>query len=329
VVVNNAEILLKTPAMAAEAPLLSGINLTAHLQRGAGGSELVLEPGRILSDVQISRTVCEGGLKFALPVLAAVTWVQGEMSLDLEQCHIDLANAKKTRIAGQIRIHEVKAGLKDQLARQITQTVARLAGHQGALGMHLAKDSSVDFRVREGRVWHEGLAFGLPDVSPDLQIRSRGSVGFDESLDLMVDIPLPLDLLVDGPLARKVGAQTLNLPVQGTLSEPKVRIPAESVLASLIGASTDGGAERGLSLDEILAPLRGLRRARAESESPPLLDRIRERRSAQQEAGDRREPRRGLRGLLNRVLEEAAGQAGLADPPTNRSPAGSSAGPDP
>jgi len=43
--------------------------------------------------------------------------------------------------------------------------------------------------VRDGRLYHEGLRVGFPDIDPGLVVSSRGSIGADETLDLSVDLP--------------------------------------------------------------------------------------------------------------------------------------------
>jgi hypothetical protein len=74
------------------------------------------------------------------------------------------------------------------------------------------QNADVRFEVRDGRMHHEGLRFGFPDISPDLLIRSSGSVGFDRTLDFVLDVP---PVLAD----RK---DPVKLRVTGTLEKPVV-----------------------------------------------------------------------------------------------------------
>jgi hypothetical protein len=66
---------------------------------------------------------------------------------------------------------------------------------QAALGanaptrIRLADEAQVLFRLENGRIHHEGMEFGLPELSRELLIRTSGSVGLDESLDLIVELP--------------------------------------------------------------------------------------------------------------------------------------------
>jgi hypothetical protein len=71
-------------------------------------------------------------------------------------------------------------------------------------------------------VYHENLAFGLPDVRDDVVIRTSGWVGLDQSLDLEMEVPLPVDLLRQGPVLSALSKQTLTLKVGGTLQAPKL-----------------------------------------------------------------------------------------------------------
>lgn len=67
---------------------------------------------------------------------------------------------------------------------------------------------------------HEGLSIGFPDISPDLLVTSRGSVGFDKSLDITLEIPR---ILFDKKeLAIRKGQAPVRLRMTGTIDEPIV-----------------------------------------------------------------------------------------------------------
>jgi hypothetical protein len=157
--------------------------------------------------------------------------------------------------------------------------------------------------MHDGRVYHEGLAVGLPEVRSDLVIKSHGSVGLDESLDLTVDIPLPTDLLGTGPLLKALSKQTLTLHIGGTLSHPKLEHNTEDgQTANLLGQT----------LGELLQPPAEGGSSAAEESIKLLLERIEQRRQQrEQNATDPAaepgspEPRRPLRRLLRRLGEAA------------------------
>jgi hypothetical protein len=82
--------------------------------------------------------------------------------------------------------------------------------------IRLVADSEIHFELRDGRLHHEGKRIGIPDIDPELVVRSRGSIGIDETLDLHLELPRLRKRNRDqGPL---------QAHVTGTLREPKIAI---------------------------------------------------------------------------------------------------------
>jgi hypothetical protein len=79
-------------------------------------------------------------------------------------------------------------------------------------------DQQIEFQVVDGRVYHRKLEFIIDKVP----IRSQGSVGFDQTLALVIEIPIQ-DRWIDGEDAlRGLAGQTLQIPIQGTFQNPKI-----------------------------------------------------------------------------------------------------------
>ena len=55
--------------------------------------------------------------------------------------------------------------------------------------IRLVEDAEIHFQLRDGRLHHEGLRVGFPEIDPDLVVSSRGSIGLDETLDLHLELP--------------------------------------------------------------------------------------------------------------------------------------------
>jgi len=93
--------------------------------------------------------------------------------------------------------------------------------------IRVAEASQVQFRQANRRVWHEGLAFGIPlaESGERLDIESAGSVGLDDrSLDLTLSLPIPADLPQDRPLLAAIAGKTVRLRVAGNLDEPQLKL---------------------------------------------------------------------------------------------------------
>ena len=77
---------------------------------------------------------------------------------------------------------------------------------------------NVEFRMVNRRVYHRGLTL----VIGTTPITTQGSVGMDESLALMAEVPINARLLgVDLSLGALEGT-TLKIPIGGTLNKPKL-----------------------------------------------------------------------------------------------------------
>ena len=154
--------------------------------------------------------------------------------------------------------------------------------------------------MKDERIHHVNLTFYVEGV----QVRTSGSVGLDETLDMTVEIPVPKQLLGDGPLAKALTQQTVVLPVGGTLSRPKIdtkRLPAaigqlvsgtikslegdevkktENLIEGLIQRKPGDKVEADKLIGDIIGTAGELlekRRKRREQGEPTLLDRIRKR----------------------------------------------------
>jgi len=285
--VEDAELYLKTPSMQNESNVFRGLDVRCTIAAGSKGRMLQLEPGPIIQRGSITPELCEGGLKYLVPVLANATWTKGEFSLDLDACTIDLDAPEQSRISGKLTIHGIEAGIKNELIDSIADRVSTLLGGDEFNSVHLADNTVVQFEVREGKVSHEGVAFGLPRVSEDLVIRTSGSVSFDEQLDLTIDIPMPLHLIASGPLSRALREKVVSLQATGSLKKPDVRLKDEDFVTDLLGSIAGELSKEERPIQSVFQGLRNaIRGEKDETETrreepikrgTPILDRLRNR----------------------------------------------------
>ena len=80
------------------------------------------------------------------------------------------------------------------------------------------RDQQVNFRVVDGRVHHQNMEFQVGDVT----MRSQGSVGFDETVSLTLQIPIQDAWIAKEPLLAGLKGQSLQVPVTGTLTRPQM-----------------------------------------------------------------------------------------------------------
>lgn len=258
--VHDAELWIKTPTLAEESNVFRGVDALARLQRGEEGRLLIVEPSRVLDHVQISPELCRGGLKYILPVLAEATWTKGELSVELDACVIDLDHPTNSLVSGRLVVHNVQAGIKNEVLGAVGERFAGLWGQGELQSIHLVEESVVTFQVRDGLVWHEGAEFGLPRLSEELVVRTSGSVAFDESLNLTAGVPMPLHLIAGGAIAQALTKKEMTLQISGTLSNPKVKLNENDFVSGLISNVGNRLAEEERPLESVIEGFRDVMR---------------------------------------------------------------------
>jgi hypothetical protein len=238
---------------------------------------LELAPGQLISNVAISAEVSERMLKFAAPVVAGATRTEGAFSFFLENAQIPLRQPKQGRLAGRLTIHNLAVTpgpMIQSIAALVRQIEAFGKGAQGGgqgLGLGLldglvqpnqpAKplkgitmtERAIDIQVVDGRVHHRNLEFLIDDVP----VRSSGSVGFDESLALMIEVPIQAKWVGSKPALQPLVGQLMQIPVSGTFNRPNID---ERAIANFLGQAAQAAAggllgdELNKALDKLLKP---------------------------------------------------------------------------
>ncbi|MCH2113619.1 MAG: DUF748 domain-containing protein [Pirellulales bacterium] len=200
--------------------------LTAHplLTFGHRSQQLQLSAGPLLRRVQILPQVSQAMLKYIAPVVANATHTEGEFSVHLADSRVPLANPQEAQVAGQLAVHRLSVApgpMLQELATAVErlktlsnskQLFSAVTATRSVKGLTI-NDRNIDFQVVQGRVYHRNLEFIIDDVP----IRSQGSVGFDQSLALVFEIPIQEKWL--GKYSRSLAGQTLRIPVNGSLDQ--------------------------------------------------------------------------------------------------------------
>jgi len=173
--------------------------------------ELSLTPGPLATQVQITPQMCASVLKYIAPVLADVTTAEGSFSIVMQGCRIPMAEPANGELAGRLTVHSVQVG-PGPLVRELAVLLGR------ASPATLRRQSTVDFRMVRGRVYHQGLELTFPDLT----IRTYGSVGLDQTLAVMAEMPIPPKWLGNNAIGSALRNETIRLPIGGTLSRPKI-----------------------------------------------------------------------------------------------------------
>lgn len=201
---------------------VSEVSLRAHLERsGTGGQQFTLQPGRLIDHGQVAAPLCHGLLKYIAPVLANAAWARGEFSLEVDQLRIELDDPAAGDFRGRFVVHAIEAGGKSPLMQKLGQILEVFFPGRVPQTIKLVSNSTVEFELERRGIRHRDFAFGLPELSPGMIVHTSGWVGFDQSLDLTAEIPLPGGTAgLDGTRAPK----SIRLQIGGTLAAPKIQL---------------------------------------------------------------------------------------------------------
>ncbi len=204
------------------------LTLAPQLSLNSQPMLLTAEPGSLMEQIEITPEMCNTWLKFVAPLLADATRAEGSFSAHLAGARIPVMEPASGEVGGTLIIHEARMGpgpLAQQflgLAQQVKDILRRRPGSSQIVDssqpwVYLGPQQ-VAFQMADGRVYHRDLQMQIDDVI----IRTRGSVGMDESVSLVAEIPV-LDKWIDGERALAgLRGQVLTVPISGTLSRPQL-----------------------------------------------------------------------------------------------------------
>ena len=205
--------------------------------------------------------------------------------------HPAARSCARPKSAGRLTLHSVESGLLESRYAAHVPSGVSVPGTTLPQAIRLADESVVSFAVRDGRVEHRDLAFGLPDLGAEFVVRTQGTVGMDGTLDLRARLPLAGPWLGDGPVARTLQQHDLSLPIRGTLQVPQISLEGQGeTLGRLMQELGMPLLQNEAAVDQLLQQLQQrqeLRQQRREGreaegarDGPCLSRRLRERRRA-------------------------------------------------
>lgn len=235
------------------------------------GMPLVLGKGPAIEKVRISPELCRSWLKYVAPLLADATRAEGKFSLDLEGAAVPLTAPETLDAGGILSIHEAQIGpgplaltylnLAMQVKAVLTGKPPQSANIDPTKGWILLPEQQVETRAVQGRVHHRGMTMQVGDVV----IRTEGSVGFDQTLELVAAIPVQDKWIEKEKLPAFLKGQTIYIPIRGQITDPK---PDGRVLTELARHMLAAGAKN------LIQKQLNRNRGRVEQELQKGLDRL-------------------------------------------------------
>jgi len=222
-------------------------------------SLLIVAPGTVLDRISITRQMCNEWLKYVAPLLADATRIDGQLSVDLDHARVPLENSHDSDIQGVATIHsgDVRPGPLAEPFIDIVRRIRIIARRQPLAGIDSSDprltmtEQKVKFRLTGGRVHHQDMRVQLGDMP----IRTSGSVGLDETLDLVAEIQIPETWIREGSIFSSWKGKVIQIPIRGTLNDPDIDESAIANIATeLIPDAVQGIIDRGIlrGLDRLL-----------------------------------------------------------------------------
>ena len=217
---------------------------TVHLDRTP--MVVTLPAGPVADRIRISPQMCTSWLKYLAPLVADATAAEGNFSVSLEQAIIPVDTPMAGEVEGILEVHAAQIGpgpLSQQLLLLAAQIKAIADGN--LLGATTAPaqrwldlpSQRIAFQMAENRVHHQGMQMSVKDVV----IRTSGSVGIDQTISLVAEIPIRDEWLSRSQHLAALRGETIKVPIRGTLTNPKLD---QSALTRITQQTVTGAANR-------------------------------------------------------------------------------------
>jgi hypothetical protein len=221
------------------------LHLTPQIRLDRNPALLVLPAEKVIDRVKMTPEMCNRWLKFVTPFLADATQIDGQFSLNVAAGTLPLKSPTAGTLDGTLGVHQVRVrpgasalqvlGLYEQIQSIITKKPAGVPRDRVWMNM---PEQAIPFKLTAGRVHHQNVTFIVGDGT----IQSSGSVGIDETVDLMLLVPIRDDWASSDKLLSGLKGKSLRIPVRGTLSSPQIDSRILTELATQIGGTALEGA---------------------------------------------------------------------------------------
>lgn len=235
-------------------------------------------PGKLvlLDGVTITPELGASLLSRINPIFMHLARVEGRVFLNTTDVTLPFGEAAKTASQGAGALD--LSDLKVQPGGVLGELLA-LAGYSSG-ETYEVKAGKLDFVIRDGRVVYDHFVMTFPQ---DFDLKFYGSVGFDDTLDLVVSVPLREAMLaklgLKGPalaLTQNLTGLRIDIPLSGTRQQPKLdlaKVDTEKLLKQmLVPKEPEKAIEKGI--EDVLKGLGGGKPAPkpAEPRRPPPRD---------------------------------------------------------
>ena len=194
----------------------------------------------ILNHVQLTDEFCEDWLKYIAPLLSQATRCSGMFTLVFAEGVVPLADPASAIVSGKLIIENGQV-VPGPLVKEIQSIISNLIIGIGGTPLDNWLETerpfldfpqqAISFEFHEGRIHHESVECRARGVV----IRTHGSVGLDQSLDMVASISLSDEMARRGRLFERLQGRALDIPIGGTLKRPSLDPRAKDRIGEQLG----------------------------------------------------------------------------------------------
>jgi hypothetical protein len=217
---------------------------------GPDAAELVVPAGRVIDRVTLAGPLCDRIATWLSPLVGHATHTRGVVSVDMDGARLPLNAPFAGELAARVVFDELEvtpaatlAPLANLLVKLRAAIDPRFAVGDRTVLLRV-RPEPVRVRIAEQRLWHDGLVMDMGDLT----VRSRGSVGRDGSLAMLVEVALRAELAGQTPVVARLLRTPLAIPLKGTVDRPQFDAGAiDMVLGRIVENTAQAVVEEGLS----------------------------------------------------------------------------------
>ena len=183
---------------------------------------LLMDQTRLINNVALEPETARKWLKYVAPLAADATSAQGNFTVDIGEAKVPVLDPMKMQARGAVRLFNVAIGAgptAEKLLASVKQVRSMLkpdATDRDLNSWLTMEEQTIPILVRDGRVFHENLKFS----HKDLVVQTSGSVGMDQSLNMVAQIPIADDWIDGKAYLAGLKGKSISIPVTGTVSKP-------------------------------------------------------------------------------------------------------------
>ena len=248
-----------------EMPVSQGtLRMVPHVYLNNEPPLLTVDQGQVLTDVSITPGMCQGWLKYVTPLAADATRAEGKFSVQLERAAIPLQQPAAAQVQGVILVESARVGpgplameimnLSEQIQALLERRLPSSTTRESITWVTIPRQNT-RFQLANGRLAHDQFDILIGDTS----VRTSGSVGLDQSLSLVAQVPIQDAWVVGDPRLAWLKGTTVSVPISGTLNRPKLDSRAlEQFSAQVLRQTANRLIEEGVNrgLQQLLGPKR-------------------------------------------------------------------------